>query len=173
MEAATPELDAACVSHVFSFVDDAATIGAALRVCRLWRRCARDNRLPVWAEMDAARFRALHLGSEAPAFCACAVVHSLRHGAGRSLRRLDLSAASACDTCRLRPPLTAWARLAPLACPLRGWEPTCRPQTLVQFLALDVNVLAELCEPGRAPGACTSLPAAPPAPDAAPQFWRN
>jgi sulfite reductase alpha subunit-like flavoprotein len=50
-----PELDAACVSHVLSFVDDAATIGAALRVCRLWRRCARDNRLPVWAEPGALR----------------------------------------------------------------------------------------------------------------------
>ena len=112
MEASTPELDAACVSHVFSFVDDVATIGSALRVCRLWRRCARDNRLPVWAEMDAARFRALHLGSDAPLFCACAVVHSLRRGAGHSLRRLDLSGALACDTCRLRTPLTARARLA-------------------------------------------------------------
>ena len=125
MEAPLPELDAACVSHVLSFVDDAATIGAALRVCRLWRRCARDNRLPVWAQMDAARFRALHLGNDAPLFCACAVVHSLRRGAGRSLRRLDLSGASACDTCRLRLP-PEWARptLCRSSCP--GLTPRCR-----------------------------------------------
>jgi hypothetical protein len=101
MEAEPPELDAACVSRVLSFVDDAATMGAALRVSRLWRRCGRDATLPMWAEMDAARFRALHLGAAEPRFCACAVVHSLRRGAGRTLRRLDLSAATSCDTCRI------------------------------------------------------------------------
>jgi len=101
MEAPIPELDAACVSRVLSFVDDPAAFGAALRVCRLWRRCSRDATLPVWAQMDAARFRALHPGPDAPRFCACAVVFSLRHGAGRALRRLDVSAATACDACRV------------------------------------------------------------------------
>ena len=101
MEAEPPELDAACVSRVLSFVHGAATMGAALRVSRLWRRCGRDATLPVWAEMDAARFRALHLGAAEPRFCACAVVHSLRRGAGRTLRRLDLSAATACNACSI------------------------------------------------------------------------
>jgi hypothetical protein len=113
MEAPTPELDAACVHHVLSYVDDAATIGAVLRMCRLWRRCARDATLPVWAEMDAERFRALHLGSNEPRFCACAIVYSLRRGAGRCLRRLDLSAATSCAACQLRPN-QRWARVHPL-----------------------------------------------------------
>jgi hypothetical protein len=102
-----PALDAACVSRVLWFVDDAATLGAALRVSRLWRRCGRDAALPFWAQLDAARFAAVHRSvadagdaeGAAPCFCACAVVAVLRSGVGSRLRRLDLSGATTCDEC--------------------------------------------------------------------------
>jgi len=105
----TVALDAACVSHVLSSVDDGDTMGAALRVSHLWRSCARDAALPFWASLDAQRFRALHQGGEereseaAPVFCACAAVVVLRSGVGRRLRRLDLSGATVCPRCDIAP----------------------------------------------------------------------
>ena len=169
MEAPIPELDAACVSRVLSFVDDPAAFGAALRVCRLWRRCSRDATLPVWAQMDAARFRALHPGPDAPRFCACAVVFSLRHGAGRALRRLDVSAATACDACRVpqeedgptlareRPPVGSSPHV-------RGWrrrrlsEATCAAQEIARRACHVVNLFEELCF-GRTPGGLPAVAA--------------
>ena len=58
-----PPLDAACITAVLSHVDDAATMGAALRVSHLWRSCARNSALPFWAHLSAERFNALHAWS--------------------------------------------------------------------------------------------------------------
>ena len=155
-EVDVPELDAACVSHILSFVDDAATIGATLLVSRLWRRCSRDPTLPVWAVMDTARFRALHSwAAPRPTFCACAVVHSLRRGAGRTLRRLDLSTATVCDTCRLAELFAPEARRDLTAQCFAAQPDACAAaQDHSERLAAELNIVAELCAPGRAPGAC-------------------
>ena len=97
-----PPLDADCIAAVLSFVsDDAATIGAALRVSKLWRHCARTHVPSFWAHLSAERFNALHSWNEsAPQLCECKALEVLRSGAGRRLRRLDLLDVTTCTSCR-------------------------------------------------------------------------
>ena len=95
-----PALDAACVTAVLSFVDDAATMGAALRLNSLWRSCARNAALPFWAHLSAERYNALHVWhADAAPLCACAATAVLRSAVARRLRRLDLSGATVCEDC--------------------------------------------------------------------------
>jgi hypothetical protein len=95
-----PELDAACVTRIASFVTDARDFGALLRVCRTWRRCGLDPALPFWAELDGARFHALGRGSGGAAtpFCACACARAVRR-LRAVLRRVDLRDAVSCPAC--------------------------------------------------------------------------
>jgi hypothetical protein len=103
------------VARVLSLLhDDARAYGAALRVCRLWRRVARNGSAPFWRTLSAARFEGLHhyCGGAAGAgsgndrtpraFCACQAVRALRLGA-RALRCVDLSFMAPCEGACLPP----------------------------------------------------------------------
>ena len=117
-----PELPAPALFLIFGhLVDDYESFGAALLVCRQWRRAGRDPRLSFWASLSVVRWAALHslknLQWTDPApryrlpFCTCAFIGAVETGVlSGSLRAICLRGTRRPD--------------APLNAPLANWLST-------------------------------------------------